>query len=454
MFAILPLLSLLVPTAEPELKPGTQFHYQGSVSRLERDGGAAKAEKNFDLTVLVTGSDADGPDYVWLLDERGAGGFAWTDRFGRWSQNADGKVGGAVGPGLLFDYGGGTHVVPLLPPWVPLPDDAAVGTKWEREGLEYEVERATNVAERRGWEIEARNQYGTQQKMVVAVGSGVVLNCDDREFMNQGTEYRVEMRLVGTDSLDAATAKAEAGGVAALINLRSKLKRAPRVVAGELTAEQLSTLAALLPAVKSQAKSGVLSRIVATAERDLTDQSSRTSSLEELAAKQLGRKVEAFSVTGLGSVAAAGEVKLTDADLRDHVTVLHFWEYRDTPLVEPYGQVGYLEFLYGRRKDEGLRVVGVAVDGRFHDPKTALAAASGVRRLKTFMNLTYPIVHDGGELIHKFGDPRTVGGTLPLFVVVGRDGTIVHYKTGHYEVDREAGLKQLDTLIAELLAKP
>ena len=38
------------------------------------------------------------------------------------------------------------------------------------------------------------------------------------------------------------------------------------------------------------------------------------------------------------------------------------------------------------------------------------------------------------------------------FVVVGPEGKIVHYKVGHYPVDREAGLKQLDAVVTGLLA--
>ena len=99
-----------------------------------------------------------------------------------------------------------------------------------------------------------------------------------------------------------------------------------------------------------------------------------------------------------------------------------------------------------------MKVVGVAVDGRFQQPETAGAAAGGVRRLKNFMNLTYPIVHDGGDLIRQFGDPRSAGAALPLFVVISPDGTVAHYHVGHYEVDRETGLKELDALVADLLA--
>ncbi len=53
----------------------------------------------------------------------------------------------------------------------------------------------------------------------------------------------------------------------------------------------------------------------------------------------------------------------------------------------------------------------------------------------------------------QFGDPRLVGASLPLFVVIGPEGKIVHYKVGNYEVDRDQGLKQLDEIVGKALAE-
>jgi len=129
------------------------------------------------------------------------------------------------------------------------------------------------------------------------------------------------------------------------------------------------------------------------------------------------------------------------------VTVLHFWTYSDTPLKQPYGQVGYLDFLYGKRKAEGVKIFGVAVDAQFGEPAKRDAATRSVRRLVNFMNLTYPVLLDNEDLLKAFGDPRRLGAELPLFVVIGADGKIVHYKAGHYEVDRLEGLKELNEVV-------
>jgi hypothetical protein len=445
----LPLLgALLVFTAadgELASAPGLQLHYRGTVAQVRRERDDQPAEKSFDLTWTVAEVDADGVDLLWIVDERGAGGFGWSDRAGKLTEKADGATVGAAGPAVLFDYGTGKHAVPLAPPKFALPESPAAGAKWERDDLEHEILRATTVNDRRTWEVQLSNNFGKQRTVWVEPESGVIVRYEARVFMNQGTEYRLAVELTGVSALDADDAKALAAAVGKLVNVKGKLKLAPRTTGDKLIAAQLQTLEKELPALEQIAGHGATARIVAAARRDFTLQSERTSALDRLVAEQTGKVVESFEAAG------AGDVKFSSNQLRDYVTVLHFWDYRDTPLTEPYGQVGYLEFLYGRRKEQGLRVVGVAVDGRFKTPATAGAAASSVRRLKNFMNLTYPIVHDGGALAEQFGDPRRIGAELPLFVVVGKDGRIAHYKVGHYDVDREAGLKQLDATVKDLL---
>ena len=446
--ASLLIFALVTAEVDPAVKPGVEFRYQGTVAKVERDRSAQAATKSFDLAVWVAADDAEGTDFLWLLDERGQGAFGWTDRFGKWSQTADGAASDIAGPALLYDYGKGKHVVPLAPPRFPVAAQAdakvAAGTKWTRDGREHEVLRAESVDGRAAWLIEVRNQFGVQKRVWVDQATEVVLQEEDRVFMDQGTEYRVALRLGDVEMLTPEEAAARRSSFAALEGLRNKLKRTPRAADAKLTPAQLKLLAAELPAAK-KAVSAEAARLLDAAERDLKQQSGRTTALDAVVRAQLGREVGRFEVDGLD-----GE-KLKSDDLRGAITVLHFWDYRDEPLKEPYGQVGYLEFLYDKRKADGVNVVGVAVDTRFQQPAAAKQAITGVRKFKNFMNLTYPIVFDSGELIREFGDPRLQGGELPLFVVVGPSGKISHYKIGTYVVDREAGLKQLDAAIAKLL---
>ena len=66
------------------------------------------------------------------------------------------------------------------------------------------------------------------------------------------------------------------------------------------------------------------------------------------------------------------------------------------------------------------------------------------------MNLTYPIGHDDGNLLRTFGDPRDTRGQLPLWIVLDPDGKVTHYHAGFYEVDAAQGLKELETVLADL----
>jgi hypothetical protein len=76
-----------------------------------------------------------------------------------------------------------------------------------------------------------------------------------------------------------------------------------------------------------------------------------------------------------------------------------------------------------------------------------------VRKLKDFMNLSYPVLLDSGSLIKQFGDPRVVGANLPLYVVIGPDQKIIHYHVGHYDVNQDQGLKELDQIVVDALGK-
>lgn len=437
-------LSLVAADVEPVLRPGVELHYRGTVAKVDPDRTVEAAGKSFDVAITVAAHDAEGTEYLWQTTESGAGTFGWAERFGRLRQSADGTAPAAEGPALLYDYGKGKHVVPLPAPLLKLPEKPEAGQKWEVDGLELEIVRAQNAAGRACWVVELRNQFGLQGRAWVDQESQLVLQREAKVFMDQGTEYRLALELADVEQLAAADATQRQADFTALLQLRDKLKRPARTIDAKLSGAQLKTLAAALPAAREAVK-GPTVRLLVEADRDLKAQAGRTSALDKLRAEQQGRTPGKFSLAGLDGAELASD------ELAGAVTVLHFWDYRDEPLKEPYGQVGYLEFLYGKHKDAGLKLYGVAVDTRFAKPDTARTAGVGVRKFKNFMNLSYPILFDAGDLIREFGDPRLQGGELPLFVVIGPDGKIAHYKVGHYAVDREAGLAQLNGVVKSLL---
>jgi len=74
-----------------------------------------------------------------------------------------------------------------------------------------------------------------------------------------------------------------------------------------------------------------------------------------------------------------------------------------------------------------------------------------VRKLRDFMNVSYPIATDTGIQLKKFGDPRDLGAKLPLWVVIGSDGKVAHYHVGFYSIKPDEGLKPLDEVLIRLI---
>jgi hypothetical protein len=107
--------------------------------------------------------------------------------------------------------------------------------------------------------------------------------------------------------------------------------------------------------------------------------------------------------------------------------------------------------LYSRRRKLGVQVYGIAVDPRFATKNQLSQAQRSVAKLKSFMNLGYPLASDYGDLIGEFGDPRRVGAKLPLWVVIDANGKVAHYSAGFYKINPDEGLRELDDIVVKLI---
>ncbi len=430
------------------LEPGQQVTYRGSVApRHAESGQATSQDKTFEINWFVASADDQGTMLYWLLDERGHGAWPWPSRFGQLKLDQQGQHQGSTPPALFYDYGEGDSVVPLPRPDVTLERNPAVGQKWNQADQEFDVTTEVDQDGRATWQIKVSTGYGLKRNMLVDKATRLLVSLNERVFMNKGTEYSLEMQLAAVTRPAAAEFAKTREAFERLLAVAGKLQIQPRTSQIEWSPEQIELLTTGLPEVEKLAATTPLERLVATALRDAKLQGGRASEVEQIVAAHQGKPLPDISLPGL-----AGS-SLATAGLAGEVTVLHFWEYRDQPLKEPYGQVGYLEYLYQKRKDDGVKVYGVAVDARLKDERERRTVLTGIRKLKSFMNLTYPLLLDDGDAIKSLGDPRIVGATLPLVVVVGRDGRIVHYHVGYYEVDRQEGLKELNAAVTGALKK-
>lgn len=438
-------LLLLAPSAARAVDLGTHLSYRGSVAKLSKEGTPGEAEKTFDLQIWAVAAEGGQTTLVWLLDESGRGGWSWMNRFGTW--NVDGQYAtSGTGPALLYDRDGRESVLDVPCPFVKAPIELKPEATWEQGRTRYVVTEQRELEGQPCWRIRVSNELGRKRIVWLPKADDAVVGIDERIFMGQGEEYELQLRLAGQATLTADEARQRHADAQALVDLRQALGRGVRSDSDGLTPKEREVLAKRLPDLRKAIPHGPLAAIVAAAARELETEAGKADRLAELAAKHRGKEIESFELAGLEGAS------LSDAACRGRVTVLHFWEYRDDPLKEPYGQIGYLDFLFDKRRGRGVAVYGVAVDSRLSDGATRPAATRSARKLVSFMNLSYPILLDNGDVLQKFGDPRLAGGRLPLFVLIDGNGKIAHYNVGCYEVDRDAGLKALDDAITAALS--
>lgn len=442
------LLICLMPavTFAQGLLPGAQFSFRGSVAQLDRDHMAQPAQKSFDLLLIVTEAGANKRVY-WTLDERGRGAWPWVERFGSLSLDGRWQHGQQHGPTLLYELDENKSAVPVTLPLFAAEQPLGAGLEWDEGPWKHVVEKAAKLDDHDTWQVQISNNYGPKRTVWVKQDRPLAVGINERVFMGMGQEFLLELRLVSQEMLSPDGLARVKEAFDGLIDTRARLNLAGSKETLDLTDAQRNLLTQALPQLQKRAAATPLERIVRAAQRDLLQLSDRASAVSKLAMEQTGRAAPEFAVEGLN------QESLSQQDLTGQITVLHFWDYRDAPLQEPYGQIGYLDFLAQRQKGAGVKVYGVAVDGRLGDPAERSSALRGIRKLKMFMNLSYPILLDNGSLIRHFGDPRPAGAELPLFVVIGRDGKIIHYHAGLYLVDRNEGLRELQAVVSKALGK-
>ena len=439
----LALLFCPVLAAADSVEVGTVLQYRGSF--VAAKGDPADSRKTFELTVVIERADANGAVVAWTLAERGRGAWGWPDRFGRAEVDARWRTDGPITPALFYERDDGKSIVPLALPLFAAESTLEKGADWEEGRLKFEVIGAEQSAGHDCWRVESRDPFGRRRTQWVQKNSPVVVAVKEKVIIGQGQDCDLRFELVESKVLSPDDLAKTSGGFDRLLDLRTQLKREPRTPDAIWSDEQLAKLKAELPSLAGLAKSPLLAEVVKAVDQDVKLQKGRSGAVASLREKAVGTEVGALKLDGL-----AGK-GLTHDELKDKVTILHFWEYRDAPLEEPYGQTGFLDFLYRQRGKAGVQVFGVAVDERLADQGTRRAAVRSVGGFKAFMNLSYPLLLDDGGVLKRFGDPRVTGAKLPLFVVIGRNGKVLEYHAGHYEVHRDRGLEELDALVTRAL---
>ncbi len=436
---------LLASLAAPGWETGTLATFDGEMmaDAAEDNVGA----KTLTLNVFVAAVDQESTTLLWTLQDKGRGGFSWVGQYGAWRLSRDGRTLRGKGPTLLFDHGQGAGEAAITLLFAQPNLELQEGAVWTQGRYEYSVAESGVVRDREAWRVAVRGPTGSKGEVWYEQPTGTVLAATEHVTLGQGKPFTMKLKEKASQQLSPEQQAAAVAAFERWEELRDALKLEPEARQIDWTETQLKILKENLPEAVQTAANTLLASIAVAAEEDLREQSGRFGRVSALRAKALDRLAPNFELQGI-----RGET-VSNQDLTGAVTVLHFWEYRDAPLEEPYGQVGYLDFLYRKHKDAGLKVFGVNVDERLANGATRGAVVTSARKLQSFMNLSYPVLLDDGTMLKRFGDPRTAGGALPLFVMIGADGKVQHYHAGFHVVDRDLGLKELDQAARTSLRK-
>lgn len=432
---------VVVVAGAAELPVGTELQYSGSLTQQSKN--PTSEAKTFALTVLSIAAE-DGPQLIWSLEERGSGGWTWPERFGSLPLAANSK-GQPIR--VLHTHDGLPHPVGIRSPLFEFQDKLMADAAWSDGKLEYRVARKRKVKDRDCWQVEVASNLGRSQTLVIDAASGVLMSVDQRVFLGRGDEFQLKMDLQSQKTLTAADVAKSQKAFALLRQLQTSLGRTGEQKVIELTDVQLKSAQDSIGKIEQQSEGTMWAKLSGIIGRDLQLQARRLEGADGLAKKFVGQPApkSVFKLADGSTIPAA--------DLQGKVVVLHFWEYRNENLTEPYGQIGYLDFLNGKRKKLGVKVIGVNVDPKLGERENAGAAIRSMKKLMEFMNLAYDVAVDDGTLLSSYGDPRTLGSPLPLWVVIGHDGKVAHYHIGFYNITPDEGLKQLDEAVINALRK-
>lgn len=420
-----------------------ELRYAGSLAKVGRNG-TEQPLKKFTLYSVLT-KQGDGKRLAYLTDERGGGSWAWPERFGTLDLNAKNAAANGATIRVLADHEGVPHPINIRQPIFEFADKLSEDEEldWTSGQSSYEVaEETKKLKDRECHIVRVSTNNGRKQRLWISKADKALLVAAEQQvFMGRGEEFLLRLDLESAKPVDAVALEKLNKPLQTLLDLKSQFNRPDGETKAELNPEQIASAQKVIGTLEKQAEGTPFATLAAVVNRDVKAQTQRTDDVESLSKKFVGQAAPAFEVTTLD------KKTINSKDLAGKIVVLHFWDYEGEPLAEPYGQVGYLDFLSNKRKKFGIEVVGVAVNESFSDGAKASGALRSVRKLREFMNLSYPIGTDDSTLLAKFGDPRKLGAKLPLWVVINPDGKIAHYHVGFYAIKPDEGLRPLDEAV-------
>src|SRR5262245_18365217 len=111
--SLLSMLAVVLPAALPDNAPAVELRYSGALSKAAQ-GADTSPVKRLNVYCAVRHELPDGYRLDYVVKERGAGGWAWPERFGSIKFDGRVKADAKHPPRLLYEYDG-TPVAISLP---------------------------------------------------------------------------------------------------------------------------------------------------------------------------------------------------------------------------------------------------------------------------------------------------------------------------------------------------
>jgi peroxiredoxin len=440
-----PLLALVLPCLlhsqlAAQQSPATGLHTEFVGSLIQPGKGEGEILRRFEVQLFNLP-----PAPFFHVSDDVRQGCPWPDAFGTTSPNPSPD---SVVPHLIYPWDGSRYFLALPPLLLALPENPEPGAAWSQQGWQMTLVQQKNVSGTPAWEIEAREPRGRRQSLTAEAASGLLLRAEMDVFMGQGDQFLLTLARSASKSLDETLQNSLTSATRELLALQTRLKRRPDAQLAELSPRQIRDTLDALPQLSKLAAGTPLEKLARQIQSDSQQQQQRLENASSRSQALMNSPAPEFTLN-----LVSGNT-LTSQSLKGQTVVLHFWDYRDAPLAEPYGQTGYLEFLYNRRRQQqNLQVVGISTNADLQSTENLNRGRRAARKIAEFMNLTYPIAYDDGSLLKTLGDPREQRGQLPLWIVISPDGRILHYYAGFYEIDASQGLKELEAVLSAIPAK-
>ena len=450
--ALLASLVCLPSATAQDPAAGLQLTYEGSL--VADQGDPVETRKQFDLVLTVqTKSDSEAVIY-WVVNEQGNTTLPWPYQLGHLESKADPDRPQVLGgdraelsqPAFAYRHEDEAYAVSVIVPFLQVSGDLEEGQTWQQGAVHYRVGAKEKFRNEPARKLIAFNAFGTKRVLYLDPETNHLVGLTETVFLGMGQEHELTLQLKKQTPLDGDALNKTVVAYEQLLALRDELIEGVRDTRLAWTEKQLKLLRAELEEATDSVAGTPLAAIAARASKDARDQKGRSGGVALLSSRAMGKTL---TKTGFQTLRGSD---FSDEQLSGGVVVLHFWGYQDKPLREPYGQVGYLDFLYRKYNDKGLKVYGIVADPKLEDESLRALSLRSARKFVAFMNVGYPVLVDNESYLRKvLGDPRAAGARLPLFLVLDKQGKIVHYHVGFYEIDRDRGLRELDAEVVKAL---